>query len=64
MPKQTAEYKNNYIRENYDRVTLFVAKGKKEVLKEYGQRIGESVNAFINIAIEEKIKRMDEEDKK
>ena len=37
----------------YDRVELKVKKGKKEIIKQYAEEHGESLNAFINRAISE-----------
>ncbi len=41
----------------YDRIELKVAKGKKDVIKDAAQKQGESLNSFINIAIDEKLER-------
>lgn len=43
---------NKYKRANYDRLELLVPKGKKEVIKTFAGARGESVNGFINNAIE------------
>ena len=43
---------NKYKRANYDRLELLVPKGKKEVIKSFAGARGESVNGFINNAIE------------
>lgn len=48
---------NKYMKENYDRVNLTVAKGKKEQIKAHAESKGESVNAFINRAIDETMER-------
>lgn len=37
---------------NYDRVELRLDKGKKEILKAYAEARGESLNAFVNRAID------------
>lgn len=50
-------YKNQFIAENYDRVNLTVPKGKKNQIKEHAEAQGETVNGFINKAIDEKIAR-------
>lgn len=50
-------YNNEFIAKTYDRINLTVPKGKKEIIKEHAQTKGESVNSFINIAIDEKIER-------
>jgi len=46
-------YKNQFQKENYDRITLVVPKGKKETIKEYAESKNESVNGYINRIIEE-----------
>lgn len=48
---------NKYMKENYDRINLTVPKGKKDKIKEHAESRGESVNAFINRAIDETINR-------
>ena len=55
--KTTAQIKNDYARKVYDDVRLQVKKGKKEVIKAHAEARGESVNGFINRAIEEQMKR-------
>lgn len=44
--------KNQWISENLDRINLTVVKGKKEIIRAHAEERGESVNAFINRAIE------------
>lgn len=52
------QYKNDYAKNNYDRIALSVNKGKKEELKEHCSKFGyKSVNDFINQAVNEKIAR-------
>lgn len=55
MPASKAQQKavNKYMREKYDRVNLTMPKGKKEQVQAYAEQQGESVNGFINRAIEE-----------
>ena len=48
---------NKYMRENYDRVNLTMPKGKKDAVQIHAAQRGESVNAFINRAIDEAIER-------
>ena len=52
-----AEYKNQWQKNNYDRINLTVPKGKKEHIKNHAQAKGESTNGFINRAIDEAIER-------
>lgn len=47
---------NRYIAKSYDRINLTVPKGKKEIIQNFAQSIGESVNGFINRAIDEAMK--------
>ena len=42
---------------NYDRVELRLEKGKKDVAKAHAEAKGESLNAFINRAINETMER-------
>ena len=45
------KYNNDFNRENYDRISLMVPKGNKEIIQAKAKESGESVNAFINRAI-------------
>ena len=56
MSKKT-EYQNQWISKTYDRINLTVPKGKKEQIQAHASKNAESVNAFINRAIEETIAR-------
>lgn len=42
---------------NYDRVELRVDKGRKDIIKAHAESKGESLNAFINRAIDETMER-------
>lgn len=46
-----------YVKQNYDRIEVKVPKGDKEALQAHAQAQGESLNKFINRAINEQIKR-------
>lgn len=48
-------YQNEYNKMNYDRIEIKVPKGKKEVIKEAAKAAGQSVNEFINQAIDERM---------
>jgi len=48
---------NKYVKENYDRVLTTMPKGKKNVIKAHAESRGESVNGFINRAIDETMER-------
>ena len=45
---------NKYDKENYDRVNLFLKKGKKDIYKKMAEDAGLSLNAWINKTLEEK----------
>lgn len=47
------EYKNKWQAENCERISLVVPKGKKEKIKAYAESKGESINGFVNRAIDE-----------
>lgn len=42
---------------NLDRVSIAMPKGKKDIIKAHADSQGESVNSFVNRAIDETIKR-------
>lgn len=50
-------YKNKFISEKYDRVNLTIPKGKKDELQKHAEKNNESLNGFINRAINEAIER-------
>lgn len=54
-------YQNQYIAGKYDRVNLTMPKGKKEILQAHAEAAGESVNAYINKAIDQRMEREAEE---
>lgn len=60
-PASKAQQKavNKYMKNNYDRINLAMPKGKKEVIQAHAAQQGESVNAYINRAID---KAMSEDD--
>ena len=53
-PASKAQQKavNKYMKNNYDRINLAMPKGKKEVIQAHAAQQGESVNAYINRAID------------
>ena len=51
---------NKYMAANYDRINVTTPKGKKDEIKAHAEGTGESVNSFINRAIDETIRRDDE----
>ena len=50
---------NKYVKKNYDEVKLRMPKGKKDVIQVHAAQQGESVNAYINRAIDEAMQRDD-----
>ena len=50
--KDAYKYNNEFNKEKYDRISLMVKSGKKEIIKEKAAVNNESVNAFINRAID------------
>lgn len=48
---------NKYIAKAYDRINLTVAKGKKDTIQAHAEAHSESVNGFINRAIQETMDR-------
>ena len=54
---KAVEYNNKFIAKAYDRINLTVPKGKKDTIQAHAEAQGQSVNGFINSAIDEKIER-------
>lgn len=57
MGKAATKAKNKYNAENYERISLSVEKGQKDIIKAHAERKGESLNGFINRAINETMER-------
>ena len=59
MPASKAQQKAvaKYMKNNYDNFQLRMPKGKKEKIKAYADSNGESLNGFVNRAIDETIER-------
>ena len=49
--------KNKYNAKAYDRIALQVKKGRKDIVKAHADNRGESLNGFINRAIDETMQR-------
>ncbi len=60
-PASKAQQKavNKYMKSNYDRANLVMPKGKKDIIQAHATQQGESVNAYINRAIDEAMQRDD-----
>jgi len=54
MPASKAQQRatNKYIAKAYDRINLTVPKGKKDTIQAHAEAQGQSVNGFINAAID------------
>ena len=48
---------HKYVKANYDRMELTVPKGQKEASKTHAEARGESVNGFVNRAIDSQMER-------
>ena len=59
MPASKANQRavNKYAKNNYDRVNVTMPKGKKETIQAHAAAQGESVNGFINRAIDHEMER-------
>lgn len=55
MGKASTRAQNKYIAKAYDRINLTVPKGKKDTIQAHAEAQGESVNGFINRAIDHQI---------
>lgn len=44
-------YKNQYAKDNYDRITLTVPKGQKDIIKKRASELDVSINEYINSLI-------------
>ena len=49
--------KNKYNAKTYDSLRIIVKKGEKDKIKAHAEKHGESLNGFVNRAIDETIKR-------
>lgn len=62
MPASKAQQRavTKYMQKNYDQIQVRTPKGKKEQVQSHAETRGESVNAFINRAIDETMQREQE----
>ena len=58
------KYQNDYIRENYDRISLAFPKGEKAAIKEAARKEGVSMSEYILAAVDEKMGRINKEEEK
>lgn len=57
--KHKANYDNEYIKNNYDRLSFVMPKGTKEDIKAYSKAAGLSSSEWVRNAIQEKMQRQD-----
>jgi predicted HicB family RNase H-like nuclease len=57
MAERKAKWQNDYIAKTYDRINLTVPKGDKERIAIAAAAAGQSVNAYINQAINERMNK-------
>ena len=60
MGKTSSKVKDRYNAKAYDELKIRVPKGEKEQIKAHADNQGESLNGFINRAIDETMKRDNE----
>lgn len=61
MPASKAQQKavSKYMKENYDVYQIRMKKGQKDAIKSHAAAVGESVNAYINAAIDARMAQED-----
>ena len=59
MPASKAQQKAvaKYMKNNYDEIKVRVSKGNKDIIKAHAESNGESLNGFVNRAIDETMER-------
>lgn len=59
MPASKAQQKAvaKYMKNNYDEIKVRVSKGNKDIIKAHAESKGESLNGFVNRAIDEAMER-------
>ena len=57
MGRTSSAVKDRYNAKAYDEIKVRVPKGKKDIVQDHAARMKESVNAFINRAIDEAMVR-------
>lgn len=61
VSEKQKESAKRYNDKTYDKISIIVKKGKKDYIKDFILHTGESMNAFINRAIDECIEKWDKE---
>lgn len=57
MGKTSSKVKDRYNAKTYDEIKIRVYKGEKEKIKSHAESNGESLNGFVNRAIDEAMER-------
>lgn len=57
MGKTSSKVKDRYNAKVYDEIKIRVSKGQKDEIKAHAESKGESLNGFINRAIDETVQR-------
>ena len=60
--KASTKAKNKYNANNYDNLRIVVPKGKKDIIKAHAEKQGESINGFVNRAIDETMAKESEDE--
>lgn len=55
VPKANQRAVNKYVKNNYDRINVTMPKGKKETIQAHAEAQSQSVNAYINGAIDSRM---------
>ena len=57
IPKANQKAVAKYTKANYDDIKVRVPKGKRDIIRLHAEAMGESVNSFIQRAIDETMRR-------
>lgn len=55
VPKANQRAVNKYVKNNYDRINVTMPKGKKDTIQAHAEASSQSVNAYINAAIDSRM---------
>ena len=58
--KANKKWNDENLKVKYDRINLVVKKGEKDIISQHAKNKNESINGFVNRAIEETIQRDNE----
>lgn len=61
-PNARTRASNKYNAKAYDRLNIMVYKGQREIIKTHAEEHGESINGFVNRAIDETMQRDKEQE--